>query len=78
MEAREFAPELITVCFVCGRNIPQYFIFYHMAAHEEEGVVVVASRGAPESRRDARRESHAIPTWRLAPWIQELLPPPAG
>lgn len=57
------SPELVVIaCFVCGRVLPDYFLFYHLAAHEEEGVIV----------RHTRRRATTLEDWQWADWIAAL------
>lgn len=59
----------ITSCFVCGKQIPHYFTFYHMAGHEEEGLIRADAHGQIGTRRASSR---ADPSWQWVPWVSLL------
>jgi hypothetical protein len=65
------SPELVVIaCFVCGRVLPDYFLFYHLAAHEEEGVIVRLGHG--NRGRVAGRRAATPQDWQWADWIAAL------
>jgi hypothetical protein len=58
---------------VCGKATPVYFLFFHMASHEEEKVVERVGGPAGHDRR--RRDLATRPVWRWASWVTELPAP---
>ena len=62
----------LVVCFVCGEELPGYFIYYHMASHEEEGVIVRLGRGPKERRARDIRGAVIYQEWRWSEWVERL------
>jgi hypothetical protein len=66
--------ESIPVCVACGKEVPPWFLFFHMAGHEEEGIVI--RRGRRKADRASRERLSEARGWDLVAWVRDLPAPP--